>query len=191
MKNLILLFLFPFLLTGTTYHIKKGSNYCQESGFINLGTVQGIDFTVTLDSTILIDMGSTEANNAAQKLFGVSFGTDNHYNSWRLTYSIASIANKKIFLRNYMYNHSVRLNNKFGANNQKVTLVNGYASFDGRVRFNYEANKIYLAIPKYNIDTTFTFDFRGANKTCYQQFFYFEPSAPWNMTCTIQQSYLR
>lgn len=170
------------------YNIQPGNTFCDESNVNLIGDIAVIQFDLTLNSSILYDLGTLEKNNACQKLFGVSFGINNHINSWRLGYSMASVPNKKIYLRNYMYNQGRNLNFKFALSNQKITIL-GNVKIIGAVFFNRSTNLIFLKIPILNIEQYFDFNFTGVSKNCYQQFFYFEPQAKKLMKIELDQTY--
>lgn len=173
------------------YHIPKGSVSCRESTIKKLGPVTGIDFTVVYNESVLWDQGSTEANNAAQKNFGVSFGLDNHWNSWRWTHSIGSISNKVLIGRDYRYHNGIRINKPFNLTENKIRFSNGFAEIYGTVRFNRTLNRIDLMVPQLKIVYQEPYNFTGVAVTCYQQFFYMEPRVPWDMLLTVNQIYLK
>ncbi len=176
--------------------IQPGNKFCDRSLAhplgVNLGRVTGIDFKLILNPSILFDLRSVEANNATQKLFGVSFGSNNHWNSWRLGWSMASVPNKKIYLRNYMYNKGVNLNTALKESWEKVDLSKGEVTISGSVRFKPNFHQIYLSIPSLNFAKTFSFDFTNVDiDNAFQQFFYVEIPGHKLMTLDSEIIYLR
>lgn len=174
------------------YTIQQNHTSCDQSQlWKNLGELTGIDFSLTYDESVLWDQGSTELNNAAQKNFGVSFGLDNHWNSWRWTHSIGSIANKVLIGRDYRYHQGIRINKPFNLPANKIRYSNGKADIYGTVRFNRILNRIDLMIPQLGIVYLEPYDFTGVSRTCYQQYFYMEPRVPHLMTLSASQTFLK
>jgi hypothetical protein len=70
----------------STYTIQKGAHYCDQNPIKSI-TIAEMKFVVKFDSSAIYQTELPENQYAVNKLWGVSEGTSNHYNSARIGWS--------------------------------------------------------------------------------------------------------
>lgn len=188
-----------------TFSIPPNDTYCNPHNLADPGDILGMDFSIIFNPSMLFDLGSTNLNNAAQKLLGFYWKSNQgkwwdpvHNYSYRLCYSMYSPVNSKIKLHSYGYNKGMQKDYKTGAHlntafkepNQRIQVLNK-VKVDGSIQLDRQFNIIRLLVPQCNIDHLLNFDFRGVEKDAKRCYFYVEIPGHKGMTVEIGEVYWR
>lgn len=179
----------PEVLTSTTYTIRKGAHFCDQSipRMVPDGPVY---YRVLFDKSCMYDLGDSAKNKLTNKLTGLSYWTNNHIDNIRLGWSL-NARHDSIVMRLYTYSHLVK-DKKTGAIAPVSKILFSVAAgqeFDIGYIPNREKDSIIVVSNKLSKPRAFFYQFDGMPAYGWVQYPYFGGSypAPHDMKITLTQ----